>query len=446
MLIVAVILVAVVVWFIFAVVIPLLVINIAVITLILAGVRKQVSKFLLPLSVAGAALVVADYNQGWFTKMLVGNVAFFAGLIPVFLYLNIFAGLIAAYFLISNFLNKMSPLENGAGEFTRRNVITMVSLLLIGALTVGLQKTVDAQRATLKARMVAQAAEQARRAKANRIAERLRVEQALTGEWSSGSARLTITKEENKFKAEYPSSMGLQVLSGELQANNQLRLGNVKQLGKLVNPLTFYQGDFGQEAWIELGMHSSSLIVRFSQASGGRSIVMNRTDGNHREHKAAETLAPKPAPVVAPKSVPETDAQFWKRLQDGVNSGKKLDDMLPNADATMRFYHIQAEKQRGTRTALSTGGRANSNVLSVSPLYDTLPGNTSPGVGSVIKMARARVEERAILAFIASSSTPFGLNTVDQIITARQEGLSDKVLCAMLERDRFLRSKAATKE
>src|SRR6266542_2962388 len=76
----ALIVIVAIVWFVFAVAIPLLVIDIAAITLIAALVRKDLSKWLLPLSLVGAVLVVADYNRGWFTKSLATNVPFLAGL------------------------------------------------------------------------------------------------------------------------------------------------------------------------------------------------------------------------------------------------------------------------------------------------------------------------------------------------------------------------------
>jgi tetratricopeptide (TPR) repeat protein len=133
-------------WFVFALAIPLLVIDIAAIALIAGLLQKNWSRFLLPVSIAGAALVVADYNRGWFTRALANNVPFLAGVVPVLLYINILAGLIAAYFLIRTFLDKRNPPPEGAGELTRRNMIAMGCLLLVGALTVGFQVRVDLQR------------------------------------------------------------------------------------------------------------------------------------------------------------------------------------------------------------------------------------------------------------------------------------------------------------
>jgi tetratricopeptide (TPR) repeat protein len=134
------------VWFIFAVAIPIIVIDTAAIALIAALIRKDLSRFLLPISVAGSVLVVVDYNQGWLTKILANNVPFLAGMIPILLYINVLAGLIAAYFLIRAFMDKRNPPPEDAGEFTKRNLIVMGCLLLVGVLMVGLQITFDSQR------------------------------------------------------------------------------------------------------------------------------------------------------------------------------------------------------------------------------------------------------------------------------------------------------------
>jgi hypothetical protein len=133
-------------WFVFAVAIPLLMIDIAAIALIAALIRKDSSKWLLPLSAGGAVLLLADYNLGWSTKSLATNVSFLAGLIPILLYINVLAGLIAAYFLIRNFMNARNPHPEHAGELTRRNAIAMGCLLTVGCLIFGLQTAVDSNR------------------------------------------------------------------------------------------------------------------------------------------------------------------------------------------------------------------------------------------------------------------------------------------------------------
>jgi hypothetical protein len=75
-----------------------------------------------------------------------------------------------------------------------------------------------------------------------------------------------------------------------VQADNKLRLAN-EQVGKLVNPLRFYQGDFSQEAWAELSADGSSLII--SQSANGRSFVM------HRSGRGGSPVVPENADVTS---------------------------------------------------------------------------------------------------------------------------------------------------
>ena len=139
------ILVAAIVWFVFAIAIPLIAINLALIALVLGLIKRGWYKFILPLSILGSIFIVLDYNNGWFTKSLVTNVSFFQGAIPIFFYLNIIAGLVAAYFLIRNLLNEKNPQSEGEVELSKRNMIIMGCLLLAGGLTIGFQKYFDSR-------------------------------------------------------------------------------------------------------------------------------------------------------------------------------------------------------------------------------------------------------------------------------------------------------------
>ncbi len=140
-------------------------------------------------------------------------------------------------------------------------------------------RSVLATRNKAAAEAATQAADQARLAETMRIAERARVEQGISGEWSIGSSGLTITRDGNAFNAVYLSAKGVEHhLSAQMLADNQLKLVS-NQVGKLVNLFLYWDGDFSQETWIELGVDGSFLNVRFSQAQGGRSLVMNRTSG-----------------------------------------------------------------------------------------------------------------------------------------------------------------------
>lgn len=137
------IIVAAVLWFVFAVAIPLVLINIATISLIAGLARKDWSKYLFPLSILGGIGIVFDYNYGWATEALVTNVPFFQEFIPAFFYFNIVTGLIAAYFLTRNLLNDKYGISER--EFSKRNLIIMGCLVITGGLTIGLQKYFDLQ-------------------------------------------------------------------------------------------------------------------------------------------------------------------------------------------------------------------------------------------------------------------------------------------------------------
>lgn len=133
------------VFWIVSMVVILSLINIATIALIVGLTKKQWSKFLLPISIIGAILIVLDFNYGWSTKNLINGASLLLSLMPFFYYLNIAAGLVAAYFLIRNFLNDKTPPAEDEGEFSKRNLIVMSCLFLVGSLTVGLQKYFEIQ-------------------------------------------------------------------------------------------------------------------------------------------------------------------------------------------------------------------------------------------------------------------------------------------------------------
>ena len=117
------------------------------------------------------------------------------------------------------------------------------------------------------------------------IGERTRVEQGIAGDWSGSNGTsdrptaIRIIRTGDGFRAEYTSVIGPESLRGELQPDNRLRLVNERQYGKLVRPGTYYDGEFSQEAWVELGLDGTFVIVRFSQAEAGRALVLKRVHG-----------------------------------------------------------------------------------------------------------------------------------------------------------------------
>ncbi len=122
---------AAIIWFVFSVAVPLILINIALISLITGLVKKNWNKYLYSISIIGSGIVIFDYYNGWSTKTLVKNVPFFADLIPAFFYINVTAGLVAAYFLIRNYLNEKKPLVENEAEFSKRNLIIIGCLSLV---------------------------------------------------------------------------------------------------------------------------------------------------------------------------------------------------------------------------------------------------------------------------------------------------------------------------
>ncbi len=118
----------------------LILINTAIITLILGFSIFKEKKYFFAIPVLCAIYLLLDYNKGWLTQTIVSNVSFLSNLIPFFLYLNLGAGLVAAYFLIRDYMDEIKPPIVGEGEFSSRNMIAMVSLLVVGGTTIWLQK------------------------------------------------------------------------------------------------------------------------------------------------------------------------------------------------------------------------------------------------------------------------------------------------------------------
>jgi len=110
------------IWLAFAVALPLMIIDTALIGFILGLIYTQQRSYWFILSVFGIIVVFGDYNYGWMTKQLVDNVSFFGPFIPFLVYLNLIAGVVASYFLIRQWLGKEAS--------------SRVQLLLVGSLAV----------------------------------------------------------------------------------------------------------------------------------------------------------------------------------------------------------------------------------------------------------------------------------------------------------------------
>jgi hypothetical protein len=133
------------IWFLFAVMIPLVVINAALIALglgVAANGRRR--HFLLGVSLVGAGFVVADYNIGWLTAGLVESFQFFRKLLPTFLYVNVAAGLAAAFVLARAYLDARHPITDGQAR-NRRAAGLAAGLMVVGLAFVVIQVNVDDQ-------------------------------------------------------------------------------------------------------------------------------------------------------------------------------------------------------------------------------------------------------------------------------------------------------------
>ncbi|MBK8329468.1 MAG: hypothetical protein IPL09_08350 [Bacteroidetes bacterium] len=130
-------------WVVIMVALPLIVINISIISLIAAlFFRRNWQTFLLPLSVLGAIFGIIDFNNGLFTLALAESVPFLESFIPIFFYLNIASGLMALYFLLDMLFLKPRQKEGISFMNDKKRLITISSIALLGITTILLQRLI----------------------------------------------------------------------------------------------------------------------------------------------------------------------------------------------------------------------------------------------------------------------------------------------------------------
>lgn len=123
-------------WFVFSVAIPLILMNIALIALIVGLSAQRWKLLLLGASILGASYVVLDYRMGGVTADFTRNVSFLAGFVRPIVYLNLAAGLTGAYLLIRELLNRRTAEPESPLAMSRTNLLAMGGLLAAGAATV----------------------------------------------------------------------------------------------------------------------------------------------------------------------------------------------------------------------------------------------------------------------------------------------------------------------
>lgn len=114
------------VWLVFVIVLPLMLLNAALILLTCGLIWKQQSKILYGAAIAGIIYLLADIYFEGLSNSLIGRAAFFQELLAICVYLNIAASLIAAYLLF-----RTPPIAQ-TSEFSRRNLILSSVLAISG--------------------------------------------------------------------------------------------------------------------------------------------------------------------------------------------------------------------------------------------------------------------------------------------------------------------------
>ena len=132
-----------VLWLIFAVGLPLLIINISGIALILGYKIEKFRKYIFPLSFFASIFVIFDYYRGWFSKALVSNVPFLSSVMSIFYYLNIITGMLAAFLFINNIAYKLMPHVAEDIEFSKRDMFILGSLIVVFSFFIWLVKSLN---------------------------------------------------------------------------------------------------------------------------------------------------------------------------------------------------------------------------------------------------------------------------------------------------------------
>jgi hypothetical protein len=291
-----------VVWLAVNIVLPVTLLNSAAILVVLAVLYERRKALFAILALVGGCYMLLDIANGWFSAIFVHNVVGDPRWITAFVYINAAAVGVSIWVLVQPLWSKARGI---AATNKRRGILLsggVLALVVAAAMVVPVvyhflpdplvhgspqvPAQVPGQPETSATSYSHQdSGEQpARPSETGPPAEQARVERAIIGEWRlpndpAGSlATLTISRDGDTFSAEYRSTSGLHPLQATISADGQLRLES-DQVGKLVNPYKFWQGDFSQEAWGELSADNSQLTFRFTEAAeGSRTVVLDRIE------------------------------------------------------------------------------------------------------------------------------------------------------------------------
>lgn len=135
--------VCLVIWLVFAVLLPLAIVDAAAIGLSAAAMSEKRRTTCFGVSAAGAAYILLDYNAGWLTRELMETLPFLAGWTSAILYLNVSAGLVSCFFLLSPAVARLDRLRGL--EADRRQLVLAASLLAAGVLIFAGQRWADSR-------------------------------------------------------------------------------------------------------------------------------------------------------------------------------------------------------------------------------------------------------------------------------------------------------------
>ncbi|MBK8682410.1 MAG: hypothetical protein WAU21_10210 [Chitinophagales bacterium] len=130
---------ALIIWLIFKVMLPLILINSTIILLILSLTFKRYKTPTLFVSLLSLIYLFFDYNNGWLTQTLVNNVKFLHDFIPLIFYVNVIAGMLSVYFLIKYYFEHSDSAFITHANFNKNDLIIIPSIATTTALIIFLQ-------------------------------------------------------------------------------------------------------------------------------------------------------------------------------------------------------------------------------------------------------------------------------------------------------------------
>ncbi len=135
--------VVLVVWFVFKVILPILLLNLSIIFLISSLKFSQNKHILQPLSAITAGFCVFDYNYGIFTSVLRDSLGDPLDFLKYVVIANFAAGLVALYLTGESLIRKRVDESGDPEAYTRQRSILIGSLAFAGLSGLGIQYLVD---------------------------------------------------------------------------------------------------------------------------------------------------------------------------------------------------------------------------------------------------------------------------------------------------------------